>query len=153
MTLSPDSTTLDGQLGYLGLRLTMGVNILVHGAGRIFGSGAADFATTTAGQFSNTPLPAGLVHAFLLIVPFAELVLGMLLTLGLLSRWALMLGSLLIGALVFGTALRADWNTVGVQMVYAIIYYVLLLNRSDNRFSLDALNFARNARRSRESIL
>ena len=144
MILKSASTTIDGQLGYLGLRLTMGLNILVHGTGRIFGSGAADFATTTAAQFSNTPLPAGLVHAFLLAVPFAELGIGALVTLGLLSRWTLMLGSLLIVALVLGTALRSDWNTVGIQMIYAIIYYLLLLNRSDNHFSLDTLIFARN---------
>jgi len=28
---------------------------------------------------------------------------------------------------------------VGIQMIYAITYYLLLLNRADNAFSLDAL--------------
>ena len=65
--------------------------------------------------------------------------LGVLTTLGLFTRWALTLGGLLIAVLVFGTAMRSDWNTVGVQMIYAITYYLLLVNRSDNRFSLDAL--------------
>jgi len=51
-------------------------------------------------------------------------------------------GGLLIAALVFGTAMRSDWNTVGVQMIYAITYYLLLANRSSDRFSLDALFFA-----------
>jgi hypothetical protein len=32
---------------------------------------------------------------------------------------------------------------VGVQMIYAITYYLLLVHRSDNRFSLDALFFAK----------
>ena len=44
----------------------------------------------------------------------------MLTTLGLFTRWALTLGGLLITVLVFGTAMRSDWNTVGVQMIYAI---------------------------------
>jgi thiosulfate dehydrogenase (quinone) large subunit len=76
-------------------------------------------------------------------VPFAELVLGVLTTLGLFTRWALALGGLMITVLVFGTAMRSDWNTVGVQMIYAITYYLLLVSRSENRFSLDALFFGK----------
>jgi thiosulfate dehydrogenase (quinone) large subunit len=135
--------SLDRQLAYAIFRLTLGINILVHGAGRIFGPGAEAFATTTAAEFSKTALPAGMVHVFLIVVPFAELVLGVLTTLGLFTRWALTLGGLLIAALVFGTAMRSDWNTVGVQMIYAITYYLLLVNRTENRFSLDALFFAK----------
>lgn len=134
-----DSATLDRQLAYLVFRLTLGINILVHGAGRIFGPGAEAFATTTAAEFTKTALPPGFVHAFLFVVPFAELVLGALTTLGLFTRWALTLGGLLITALVFGTAMRSDWTTVGVQMIYAITYYLLLVNRSANRYSVDAL--------------
>ncbi len=134
-----DSTTLDRQLAYLVFRLTLGINILVHGAGRIFGPGAEAFATTTAAEFSKTPLPAGMVHAFLFVLPFVELVLGALTVLGLFTRWTLTLGGLMITVLVFGTAMRSDWNTVGVQMIYAITYYFLLVHRSSNRFSLDAL--------------
>src|SRR5580700_8251357 len=139
MTPATDSTTLDGQLAYLVFRLTLGINILVHGAGRIFGPGAEAFASTTAAEFSKTPLPAGMVHAFLIVVPFAELVLGALTTLGLFTRWTLTLGGLMIAALVFGTAMRSDWNTVGVQMIYAITYYLLLVNHASNRFSLDSV--------------
>jgi thiosulfate dehydrogenase [quinone] large subunit len=134
---------LDGQLAYLVFRLTLGINILVHGAGRIFGPGVQAFASTTAAEFSQTSLPAWMVHAFLIVLPLAELLLGVLTTLGLFTRWALTLGGLMIAALVFGTAMRSDWNTVGVQMIYAITYYLLLANRSSNRFSLDALFFAK----------
>ena len=137
-----DSLTLDRQLAYLVFRLTLGINILVHGAGRIFGPGAEAFASTTAAEFSKTALPPGMVHAFLIVLPFAEVVLGALLTLGLFTRWTLTLGGLMITALVFGTAMRSDWTTVGVQMIYAITYYLLLIHRSANRFSLDALWFA-----------
>jgi thiosulfate dehydrogenase (quinone) large subunit len=139
MTPDTSSVALDRRLAYAVFRLTLGINILVHGAGRIFGPGAEAFATTTTAEFSKTALPAGLVHAFLFVLPFAELVLGALTTLGLFTRWALTLGGLMIAALVFGTALRSDWNTVGVQMIYAITYYFLLTHRSSDRFSLDKL--------------
>jgi thiosulfate dehydrogenase (quinone) large subunit len=139
MTPSTDSPALDRQLAYAVFRLTIGINILVHGAVRIFGPGVEAFASTTAAEFSKTALPAGMVHAFLVVLPFAELVLGALTTLGLFTRWTLTLSGLMIAALVFGTAMRSDWNTVGVQMIYAITYYLLLANRASNRFSLDAL--------------
>ncbi len=139
MKTTIDSNALDRQLAYGIFRLTLGINILVHGAGRIFGPGADAFAATTAVEFAKTPLPAGMVHAFLLMVPFAELVLGALTAFGLFTRWSLALGGLLITVLVFGTAMRSDWNTVGVQMIYAITYYFLLVHRSSNRFSLDGL--------------
>jgi len=42
-------------------------------------------------------------------------------------------------ALVFGTALRSDWSTVGMQMIYAITYYLLLTNLINDYFSLDNL--------------
>jgi thiosulfate dehydrogenase [quinone] large subunit len=139
MTPPNDSPSLDRQLAYAVFRLTLGINILVHGAGRIFGPGADAFAITTAAEFTKTALPAGMVHGFLFVVPFAELVLGVLTTIGLFTRWALTLGGLLIAALVFGTAMRSDWNTVGVQMIYAITYYLLLVNRASNRFAVDSL--------------
>jgi uncharacterized membrane protein YphA (DoxX/SURF4 family) len=139
MTPTLLSSDLDRKLAYLVFRLTLGINILVHGAGRIFGPGADAFASQTAVEFAKTPLPGGLVHAFLVVVPFAESILGLLTTLGLLTRWALALGGLLMTALVFGTAMRSDWTTVGFQMIYAITYYLLLANRADNRYSLDTL--------------
>ncbi len=139
MTPAADSPGLDHQLAYFVFRLTLGINLFVHGAGRVFGSGAESFATTTSAEFTKTALPHGLVYAFLIVLPFVELVLGALTTVGLFTRWALTLGGLMIAVLIFGTAMRSDWNTVGVQMIYAITYYLLLVNRSANRFSLDVL--------------
>jgi thiosulfate dehydrogenase (quinone) large subunit len=133
------SSPLDGRLAYGVLRFTFGINILIHGVGRLFGAGAARFTAKTSNEFAGAPLPHGVVHAFLIVVPFAEAILGVLLILGLFTRWTLTLGGLLIAALVFGTSLRSDWNTVGIQMIYAIIYYLLLKNLADNYFSVDTL--------------
>jgi thiosulfate dehydrogenase (quinone) large subunit len=133
------SSPLDGRLAYGVLRFTFGINILIHGVGRLFGAGAAGFTAKTSNEFAGAPLPHGVVHAFLIVVPFAEAILGVLLILGLFTRWTLTLGGLLIAALVFGTSLRSDWNTVGIQMIYAIIYYLLLKNLADNYFSVDTL--------------
>jgi thiosulfate dehydrogenase [quinone] large subunit len=127
----------DRELAFAILRLTLGINILLHGLTRIFGPGAEVFASVTKKQFEGTFLPSGLVFAFLAAVPFVEAVLGLLTTFGLYTRWALIGGSLLIIAFVFGTALRSDWASVGNQMIYGITYYVLLANCRYDRLSLD----------------
>jgi len=79
------------------------------------------------------------VRLFAFVLPFAETLVGLLLTLGLWTRLALVSGGLLIIALVFGTALRTDWDTLGIQMIYAAIYYLLLVSRTYDRFSIDHL--------------
>jgi thiosulfate dehydrogenase (quinone) large subunit len=137
--MSATASPLDRQLAYVIFRITLGINVLVHGAGRILGSGSGAFAAKTSSEFAGTPLPYILVHVFLVILPFAEAILGVLITLGLFTRWALALGGLLMSALIFGTALRNDWTTVGVQMIYAITYYLLLANLADDSLSLGAL--------------
>jgi thiosulfate dehydrogenase (quinone) large subunit len=139
MTLENDSPSLDQKLAYLGLRLSLGTSILIHGQGRIFGSGVDAFASKTTSEFADTPLPSPLVHTFLAVLPFAEIVLGSLIVVGRCTRWALTLGGLLIAALIFGTSLRSDWPTVGIQLIYAIIYYFLLSHREANAFSVDGL--------------
>ena len=75
------------------------------------------------------------------MVPFAELVLGALTT----ARAVDPVGSD-AGRLPLITALQylarrcgATGTPVGFQMIYAITYYFLLVHRSSNRFSLDAL--------------
>ena len=134
-----DSVDVDRRLGYVVFRLSLGINILIHGAGRIFGAGAEAFASKTMSEFANSPLPPGITHAFLTVLPFAEFILGILIAAGLFTRWALTLGGLLMTALIFGTALRSDWATVGIQVIYAIVYYLLTINRADNSLSLDRL--------------
>ena len=96
-------------------------------------------ADTLVQAFAKTPLPPQAVRLFALALPFAETIVGFLLTLGLWPRFALVGGGLLITALVFGTALRSDWETLGIQMLYAAIYYLLLAGRTYNRFSIDHL--------------
>lgn len=120
------------------LRLTLGVNILLHGLTRLH-SGVSGFASATVAQFAGTPLPAALVRVFATALPFLEAGLGLLILLGLRTRLALLAGGLLMSVLVFGTALRGDWSTLGIQMVYAVVYFLLLTARAHDRFTLDRL--------------
>jgi len=113
------------------------INILLHGATRI-GSGVGAFAPQLAQQFEKTILPRPLVLAFATVLPFTEALVGLLLCLGWLTRLALVAGGLMTVVLVFGTALRSQWDILTQQMVYAVIYYLLLWTLAYNRWSLDA---------------
>jgi thiosulfate dehydrogenase (quinone) large subunit len=130
-------TLPDRRLAYLLLRLTLGINMLLHGAVRLSALGA--FAARMVQQFADTPLPAMAVHLFGLLLPFLETAIGLLLIVGLWTRWTLIAGGLLIATLVFGTALRSDWETLGIQMLYVIIYYLLPAGRTSDHFSLDTV--------------
>lgn len=133
-----NSRRCDPALAFLLLRLTLGLNICMHGVSRI-AAGPATFANALIPMFHNTPLPAWSVHAFGLILPWAEAILGFLLLVGLCTRLALIAGSLLILILTFGTTLRQDWNTAGVQLIYAVVYAALLALDRWNDYSFDRL--------------
>jgi thiosulfate dehydrogenase (quinone) large subunit len=125
-------------LAFLLLRLTLGLNICMHGVSRIL-AGPAAFAGSLVLMFQKTSLPAWSVHLFGLILPWTEAILGILLFLGLCTRFALVTGSLLILTLMFGTTLRQDWSTAAVQLTYAAVYAALLALDRWNDYSLDRL--------------
>jgi thiosulfate dehydrogenase [quinone] large subunit len=119
------------------LRFTLGLSILMHGLVRLPHLSA--FADTTVKLFAETPLPAIIVRPFALSLVFVESIVGLLLLLGLWTRWALLVGALSMASLVFGTALRSDWNTLAIQMLYASIYAALIAAPEYNFYSVDAV--------------
>jgi thiosulfate dehydrogenase [quinone] large subunit len=127
----------DLQLAYSAFRITLGMNIFFHGAMRLF-TGLDAWATMEAGLFTKqTLLPMWSVIAFLHVLPFVEVVLGILTFLGLFTRWALIAGSVMILLLVFGNDVRQDWNTVGNNMHYVLYYVGLIAALRYNAFALD----------------
>jgi thiosulfate dehydrogenase (quinone) large subunit len=128
----------DQALAYALLRLTLGTTMLVHGANRI-GVGVEQFAAGLERDFAHTFLPASMVHLFGLTLPFFEAAIGVLLVTGLLTRFALVLGALIMTALVLGMTLREQFMIVGVQLIYAAIYFVLLYHLRRNQIPLDRL--------------
>lgn len=130
---------LDYVLAYFTLRLALGVNELIHGVTRIFmGAGLSGFLSFTQNQFKDVPLPVWQVRSFATVVPICELIVGVLLILGLWTRWALTLAAILMVGIIFGTALRSDWQLVFLQMFYSLLYTVMLMGRRYDAWSLDA---------------
>jgi thiosulfate dehydrogenase [quinone] large subunit len=125
-------------IAYTILRLSFGANILLHGLSRIL-NGRPAFLAYLTHYFEHAHLiPAGSLPAFGAVLPWVETTLGLLLMLGLFSRFTLIVGALVMTALVIGTNLAQDWLVSGLQLPYCFIYYYLLIHLEQNRMSLDA---------------
>ncbi|KAA9356692.1 MauE/DoxX family redox-associated membrane protein [Larkinella humicola] len=114
-----------GQFALLILRLGLGVDLAMHGLVRI--PKLAKFADKMVSDFSATILPEFFVRGFAFTLPFVELAIGVLLFLG--GRflvWGGLLGGLTMTALIFGTGLREEWNTVSIQLIHVLAFYFLL---------------------------
>ncbi len=126
----------DTALGYAILRLTLGLDCIFHSASRWPHIG--HFVQQTVDQFAATPLPSWSVRWFSLAILIWEPIVGLLLLIGFRTRPALVAGGLLIASLVFGTALRGDFPVLSEQLVYALLFFVLLLFRQEyDRWSVD----------------
>jgi thiosulfate dehydrogenase [quinone] large subunit len=75
MEASATNTPKDIAVAYLLLRVTIGVNICVHGISRIFG-GPSAFAHSLVTPFQKTLLPGWAVFGFGLVLPWLEAILG-----------------------------------------------------------------------------
>ncbi len=126
------------QLGTLGLRLALGVNMLIHGWMRV-GSGADKFHAWIGKTFSESSLPPFLVEVAASAIPYVELVLGVTLLLGLKTKWAAFFGALFICTLIFGMGVLQNWEVVGSQMIYVICFYLLLQAPEIEFFGIDLL--------------
>ena len=74
----------------------------------------------------NAPLPGFLVHFVGVVLPWCEATVGLLMILGLWTSVALIAGSLLMLALQIGTCLAQNWDVAGAQLIYVLLYFILL---------------------------
>jgi thiosulfate dehydrogenase (quinone) large subunit len=124
-------------LAYGTFRLALGIVELMHGLVRL--PMLAGFAAGMEKQFQGTIMPGWFVYSFGSVLPFLEGLIGLALILGFFTRWTLAAASLLMSILIFGTSLRSDWGIVGVQMIYAIAFFIALFFLEHNHYSVDRI--------------
>lgn len=132
-----DGSSWNVVLSYAVLRITLGTTFLFHGVIR-FVNGWGAFADKLVHGFQSTILPEFLVRPFALSVPPVETILGLMVILGLFTRGTLAAGGLWMLALVFGSTVQQDYPVVGIQLLYALLFFVLQVWEPSNRLSLDA---------------
>lgn len=124
------------QIGYFFFRVFVGVNLFLHGFMRVL-TGVSAWEIPTAATFTETFLPMPLVHLALYMIPPVQIFLGALIVLGLLTRWALLGGLLLMLLLLFGHLVRQNWSGAHIVMHYGLYYWILLALLSQNWLALD----------------
>jgi thiosulfate dehydrogenase [quinone] large subunit len=128
----------DKSWAYVLLRVAFGVNFAVHGFIRIY-SGIGAFAVTTAEHMAKSPLPHGFVYGFAYVIPVIEALLGVALIFGVLTRVALVLGAVFMMGLTIGVGSNQQWDIAGQQLVYSVIFFLLLFLLEHNALAVDGL--------------
>lgn len=138
--MSEELKTWNGDISraYVFLRFTLGLNICLHGVVRWI-KGLHSFAESLVPLFAKTPLPPWSVFDFGYVLPSLEALVGAAVLVGLQTRRALQAGSILMLVLMFGSSLREDWSTVGIQLTYSVVYCILIAGARFDGFGIDSL--------------
>jgi thiosulfate dehydrogenase [quinone] large subunit len=126
----------DRSLAYALLRIAFGVNFAGHGLIRIY-NGVGTFASTTAEHLAKSPLPHSFAYGFSYAIPFLEAVLGLTLILGVFTRVSLVCGAIFMMALTIGVTANQQWDVAGQQLVYSVVFFLLLYLIEHNALALD----------------
>lgn len=133
------NTQTDERIAYGFLRFVFGLNICFHGLSRLLGDHQAFLAYLNKSLAPAVLVPKAAVPVFAAVLPWVEALVGLLLLLGLFTRIALMAGFLVMILLMGGVTLAQDWETAGLQLIYCLVYFILLTFLGRNYFSLDSL--------------
>lgn len=127
----------DRAVSYLLIRLTIGASLFGHGLVRLPKLGA--FHAHLTGEFKTSILPAVLVSVCSYALPIAELITGMLLLAGALTRAAAVAGGVVMIVLVFGATSIEHFDVIGEQLIHASFLAAVIAFRSHNKYSVDHL--------------
>lgn len=125
----------DAIIAYTLLRVVFGVNFFNHGFTRI--GNIPGFVDSMVGMYKDTFVPAILVRVPAYVIPPLELTVGLLLILGLATRGALIAGFCLMIVLMSGVTLLQNWDAATSQLIYCLVFFVLLALNSLNTVSVD----------------
>lgn len=128
--------TRDIVAAYTLLRIVVGINYFNHGATRIFN--IPGFMDSMVATMQDSGIPEFLVRINAALVPPVELIVGALITIGFLTRGALIACFILMIVLMYGITIIQNWDGASSQLIYNIVLFILLAGVSFNRISVDA---------------
>lgn len=121
------------------LRLAVGASMFSHGLVRL--PKLHTFSQWMVSEFQKSFLPEAMVGPFSYLLPFLELLIGMLLLLGLFTRQAALAGGLVMSILLFGSGLIEEWGAMPSQLLHCLFFLLILALLPHNRYSLDQALF------------
>ena len=92
---------------------------------------------TTSNFVATTPLPGWMVRPYTLAVPWAELVVGLLILVGFKTRWALVCAASLLISLDYGLMLQGKHDDVKSNTLILLTLLLALFCEPFDRWSID----------------
>jgi len=130
-------------------RLVLGLIFFMAGVYKVFQLGPLEHARKYFLPYADTFLPIWSLWATGVVIPFVELVAGGLVMLGLRMREALVSLGFVLAIVTFGHLLKEPLYEFHTHVIprLALLLFILLLPREDDRFSLDYLLLFRTNKR------
>lgn len=122
-------------------RLVLGLIFFMAGVWKVFQLGPLEHARKYFLPFADTFLPVWSLWFTGVTVPIIELVAGALVIIGLRTREALVALGFVLAIVTFGHLLREPLYEFHTHVIprLALLLFILLVPRSDDRFSIDYL--------------
>jgi uncharacterized membrane protein YphA (DoxX/SURF4 family) len=122
-------------------RLVLGLIFFMAGVWKVFSLGPLQHARKYFLPFADTFLPVWSLWAAGVTIPFVELLAGGLVIIGWRTRWALVALGFVLAVVTFGHLLHEPLYEFHSHVIprLALLLFVLVLPRKDDRFSLDYL--------------
>ena len=120
-------------------RLVLGLIFFMAGFWKVFQLGPLQHARKYFLPFADTFLPVWSLWAVGVTIPFVELIVGALVILGLRTRAAMIALGFVLAIVTFGHLLKEPLYEFHTHVIprLALLLFVLLLPRGDDRFSVD----------------
>ena len=138
--LATPTTSIDRAWAILFARLVLGLIFFMAGVMKVFQLGPLNHARKYFLPFADTFLPVWSLWAMGVVIPFVELIAGALVILGLRVREALVALGFVLAVVTFGHLLHAPLYEFHTHVIprLALLLFVLMLPREDDRFSIDS---------------
>jgi uncharacterized membrane protein YphA (DoxX/SURF4 family) len=138
---SDEAQNLDRSWALLFARLVLGLIFLMAGAWKVFQLGPLEHARKFFLPFADTFLPVWSLWFVGVTIPFIELIAGALVILGWRTREALIALGFVLAIVTFGHLLKEPLYEFHTHVIprLALLLFILLLPRRDDRFSIDYL--------------
>jgi putative oxidoreductase len=122
-------------------RLVLGLIFFMAGVWKVFQLGPLNHARKWFLPYADTFLPVWSLWATGVVIPFVELIAGALVILGLRTREALVALGFVLAIVTFGHLLKEPLYEFHTHVIprLALLLFVLMMPRADDRFSVDQL--------------
>jgi uncharacterized membrane protein YphA (DoxX/SURF4 family) len=139
--LAKTTANIDRAWAILFARLVLGLIFFMAGVMKVFQLGPLNHARKYFLPFADTFLPVWSLWATGVVIPFVELIAGAMVIVGLRVRAALVALGFVLAIVTFGHLLHDALYEFHTHVIprLALVLFILLLPRADDRFSVDYL--------------